>query len=66
MPVEVDAVLAHLTDREAEVADHPLLVVAKDAVVTANEVIVTTADDQAENKMEAKSDTQLPKGEKIE
>ena len=74
-PFDINAVANALVEIAREAAEKravnppepPTIVVAKDAVVTANEVIVPTAEESTEpTKLEAKAEAELSKGEKIE
>jgi DNA-binding response OmpR family regulator len=75
-PFDINAVANALVEIAREAAEkraatppeEPTIIVAKDVSVTANEVIVPTADGNPEQpKMEANAtESELPKGEKIE
>ena len=74
-PFDINAVANALVEIAREAAEkraaappeEPTIIVAKDVSITANEVIVPTAEGNPEQpKMEAKGSEELPKREKIE
>ena len=73
-PFDINAVANALVEIAREAAEkraeappqEPTIVVAKDVSVTANEVIVPTAETTSEPKMEAKAVEELPEAKKIE
>jgi DNA-binding response OmpR family regulator len=73
-PFDINAVANALIEIAREAAEKravtppepPKIVVAKDVTVTANEVIVPTAEENTETKVEASAEAELPESDKIE